>query len=123
MRQAILDNTVLKVLSLQSLATMIAMLLVLVIGGKNAAVSVLMGGVAVLAGNLAYAFLARASVLYAKPGKVVLLRHVLAEIAKIVIVLALVFGALASGGFAPGWVVAGMAVALMCQWLVWLLQK
>ncbi len=123
MQHAFLDNAYRKVLMLQAAGSVFCAVLAAAIDGQWAAVSALFGGGAVVVGNLVYAFLARPSAVYAKSGGTVLLRHVLAEIAKILIVLGLVFGAFVSGAFVAGWLVAAMVAALMCQWLVWLFYK
>ena len=123
MQQAILGNAYWKVITLQALGTGFCTILAFVLGDQKTAFSAFFGGASVLVGNLVYAFLARASALYAKSGNVVLLRHMLAEVAKVLIVLGLVYSALASEMFAAGWLVAAMVVALMCQWLAWLVYK
>ncbi len=123
MQRAFLDNAYQKVLTLQAISSVLCAVLAVVMDGQMAAVSALFGGGAVVVGNLVYAFLARRSTVYAKSGGTVLLRHVLAEIAKILMVLGLMFSAFVSGAFVAGWLVAAMVAALMCQWLVWLFYK
>ncbi len=123
MQQAILGNAYWKVVTLQAISAVICTFLAYATGDQKMAFSALFGGSSVLVGNLVYAFLARPSAVFAKPGNVVLLRHVFAEIAKVLIVLGLIYSALASEMFAAGWLVATMVVALMCQWLAWLVYK
>jgi F0F1-type ATP synthase assembly protein I len=79
----------------------------------EAAVSALMGGIAVVLGGLIYSALARQSKTTARSGARIFARHVVAEIAKIAVVVMIALGALASGWFLAGWLVAGMVVALL----------
>ena len=85
--------------------------------GKAAAVSVLAGAAAVLSGSLVYAALARHSKVSAVSAERVLGRHLLAEAAKVLVVLAIVLLAMASGWFVAGWLIAAMAVTLLGHWL------
>ena len=82
------------------------------IGGRAASGSVIIGGGAVFAGSLAYALVARPTRVFAVSSKQVLVRHMLAEVAKLCISLGLVFAAFATGSFAGGWLLAGMGIAL-----------
>jgi hypothetical protein len=65
--------------------------------------------------------LARKSKVVAVSAGHVIRRHALAEVAKWMVVLAAVFGALSSGWFAATWLVAAMCVALLGHWLVFLI--
>lgn len=85
--------------------------------GRGAALSTLVGGSAVLMGTVAYAWLVRKSRVAGASGKVVMFRHLFAELAKITIVLGMIFAAFASGLFVAGWLIAAMVVALMGHWL------
>ena len=85
--------------------------------GKAAAVSVVTGAAAVLSGSLVYAVLARHSKVSAVSAGRVLGRHLLAEAAKVLVMLAIVLLAMASGWFVAGWLIAAMAVTLLGHWL------
>jgi hypothetical protein len=62
---------------------------------------------------LLYAALARESKTAARPGTRIFARHIVAEAAKIAVVVVVALSALASGWFFAGWLVAGLAVALL----------
>jgi F0F1-type ATP synthase assembly protein I len=102
-----------KVLAVQALSVSILSLVALVVAGREAAMSSLIGGVAVLSGSLLYAALARESKTAARPGMRIFARHIVAEAAKIAVVVVVALSALASGWFFAGWLVAGLAVALL----------
>jgi F0F1-type ATP synthase assembly protein I len=102
-----------KVLAVQALSVSILSLVALVVAGREAAMSSLIGGVAVLSGSLLYAALARESKTAARPGMQIFARHIVAEAAKIAVVVVVALSALASGWFFAGWLVAGLAVALL----------
>ena len=89
----------------------------LMASGQGAALSTLVGGSAVLMSTAAYAWLVRKSRVTGTSGRVVLFRHLIAEFAKIAIVLGVIFGAFASGLFVASWLIAAMVVALMGHWL------
>jgi F0F1-type ATP synthase assembly protein I len=91
--------------------------------GLNVAVSVLMGGAAVLAGNLVYFAVAREKSVSAKSAGRVLGRHLFAEVAKLLTITVILLVALASGWFVPLWVLAAMGVALLGHWLALLIIK
>jgi hypothetical protein len=98
-----------------------AVLAAAVFAGGLAALSALAGGVSVVVGSLAYAVLARKSKVSAVSAGKVLRRHAVAEAAKWLVVLGLLFGALNSGWFIATWLVAAMCVALLGHWLVFLI--
>ena len=116
-----LGQTYLKVIFSQALLTAATVTVALVASGQAAAVSGLAGGVAVLFGSLAYAALARESKVSAVSAGRVLGRHLLAEAAKVLVVLTLMFAALASGWFVAGWLLAAMGVTLLGHWLALLI--
>ena len=107
-----------KVVCLQALIALAAAAGALLIAGRQASVSALAGGIAVIIGSCAYALIARESQVSAISGKRALGRHVLAEFAKIAAVLIVLFAAIASGWFVVGWLVLAMAITLMGHWLV-----
>ena len=106
-----------KVIFLQALLALIFAGVAIVVGGQVAFTSALTGGVAVLISSLVYAALARESKVSATSAGNVLGRHMLAEVAKIIVMLILLWCALASGGFIVGWLVAAMGVTLLGHWL------
>ena len=106
-----------KVILLQVLLALIFAAVASVAEGQMAFISALTGGVAVLMSSLVYAALARESKVSATSAGNVLRRHMLAEAAKIIVVLILLWCALASGGFIAGWLVAAMGVTLLGHWL------
>ncbi|MEP7154684.1 MAG: hypothetical protein ABI905_02855 [Betaproteobacteria bacterium] len=116
-----LGRTYQKVLLSQFALALVVIVAGLAIAGQQAAISALAGGVAVLAGSVAYMVLARQSKVSAVSAGRVFGRHLVAEAAKILLVLLLVFAALASGWFAAGWVLTAMAVTLLGHWLALLI--
>jgi F0F1-type ATP synthase assembly protein I len=102
-----------KILWVQALSVSILTLVAVMVAGREAAMSSLVGGVAVLVGSLAYAALARESKTTARSGTRIFARHLVAEAAKIAVVVVMALSALASGWFFAGWLVAGLAVALI----------
>ena len=106
-----------KVILTQALLACFMVLVAQLASGKAAAVSVLAGAAAVLSGSLVYAALARHSKVSAVSAERVLGRHLLAEAAKVLVVLAIVLLAMASGWFVAGWLIAAMAVTLLGHWL------
>ena len=117
MRRFIPGDAYKKVMLTQTGLVLGLCIIAMVASGQAAAVSTLVGGCAVLMGTVAYAWLVRKSRVTGTSGKVVLFRHLLAEFAKIAIVLGVMFSAFASGLFVAGWLVAAMVVALMGHWL------
>jgi F0F1-type ATP synthase assembly protein I len=113
MRNTLLGGTYRNVLLLQASVVALFALLALFWRGEVAAWSALMGGVVIVAGNLVYAIVARPSKVTAKAGSEVLLRHVLAELAKVLFVLGLMLVAFSSGKFDAVWVLAAMGIALL----------
>jgi len=116
-----LGQTYQKVMFAQALLAAITAMVALIAGGQAAAVSSITGGAAVLTGSLAYAVLARESKVSAVSAGRVLGRHLLAEAAKVLVVLTLMFAALASGWFVAGWLLAAMGVTLLGHWLALLI--
>lgn len=112
-----------KVLVTQSVVVLIFAALAWVWQGQVAGISALFGGLIIVVGNLAYAFVARPSTVTAKSGNQVLLRHVLAELAKILFVLGLMLFAFSSGKFDAVWLIAALGVALLGHGLSLLLSK
>lgn len=106
-----------KVILTQALLGCFMVLVAQLASGKAAAVSVVTGAAAVLSGSLVYAVLARHSKVSAVSAERVLGRHLLAEAAKVLVVLAIVLLAMASGWFVAGWLIAAMAVTLLGHWL------
>jgi len=105
-----------RVLIVQTSAVLLASGVILASVGTLPAGSALIGGGAVLAGNLAYALVARPAKVFAVSGKRVLLRHMLAEVAKLCIAMSLMFAAFASQAFDGGWLLVGTGVALVAHW-------
>ena len=106
-----------KVLILQAIGAIFAAAGGLLFSGLVASVSALVGAGAVFLGNLAYAFVARPSRVNAKSASAVLLVHVLAQSAKLFLVLSVMLVALTSGKAAAGWLIAGAGVAILAHWL------
>jgi len=102
-----------KTIFLQALLVLIFTVFAVVVAGKNAAISTLTGGVAVVVSSVVYAALARKSKVSAVSAGSVLRQHLTAEAAKIIVVLTLLLCALISGWFAAGWLVAAMGVTLL----------
>jgi len=116
-----LGQTYRKVIFLQAILTALSSVVALLIAGTVPAVSALTGGSAVVVGSIAYAVLARESKVSMVSAGRVLTRHLMAEAAKVLLVLTLVLVSLASGWFVAGWLIAAMAVALLGQWLALLI--
>lgn len=110
-----------KVIFAQALLAVLTVIVALLVGGQTAAMSGLIGAIAVLAGSLVYAALARESKVSAVSAGRVLGRHLLAEVAKVLVVLTVVLVALASGWFVAGWLIAAMGVTLLGHWLALLI--
>lgn len=110
-----------KVISVQAILGAAVILIAMVSDGNLAALSALVGALSVVAGSMAYAVLARKSKVVAVSAGSVIRRHALAEVAKWMVVLVVIFGALSSGWFAATWLVAAMCVALLGHWLVFLI--
>ena len=104
------------VLILQAAAVLLVVVFSIFFAGETAAASALIGGGAVVAGSLAYAFIARPAKVFAVSGKRVLLRHVVAEVAKLMIILGCVFAAFATKSFDGGWLLVGMGGTLLGHW-------
>lgn len=113
-----LGQTYQKVIALQVTLTLMFSTGAWLIGGLMAASSALVGGVSVAVGSLAYAFLNREIKASAKQ---ILMRHLLGEGAKVLIVLNFILCALISGWFDVAWLVGAMGVALVGHWLAILL--
>ena len=110
-----------KVISVQAILGAGVVLIAIVFDGNLAALSAFIGALSVVAGSMAYAVLARKSKVVAVSAGHVIRRHALAEVAKWMVVLVAVFGALSSGWFVATWLVAAMCVALLGHWLVFLI--
>jgi F0F1-type ATP synthase assembly protein I len=108
-----LSRLYLKTILVQAAVGLPMALIGFVWGGEGAGWSALVGAAVVVIGTVTYAILARHSKVSAVAGATVFRRHLVAEGAKIFVVVALMFGALASGWFAAGWLVAAMVVALL----------
>jgi ATP synthase protein I len=118
-----LNPTALKVITVQVVLTAVFTVVVLVLQGQLAGFSALCGGLVIVLGNLAYAFIARPHKVNAVSGNQVLMRHVLAEVAKILIALSSLFGAFASNKFEAVWLIAAVGVALLGHGLSLLIVK
>lgn len=110
-----------KVISVQAILGAAVVLIAIVFDGNLAALSAFIGVLSVVAGSMAYAVLARKSKVVAVSAGHVIRRHALAEVAKWMVVLVAVFGALSSGWFVATWLVAAMCVALLGHWLIFLI--
>lgn len=112
-----------KVIFFQAVLALFIALLVLLFIGLLEALSVLAGAAAVVFGGLVYAVLARETKVTAVSVGRVFSRHLIAEGAKILVVIALFGSALGSGWFAAGWLVAAMCVTLIGHGLAVLIIK
>lgn len=112
-----------RVLKFQVLSAVLVSVLALVASGQLAAVAALIGGTAVIVGTLAYAFVVRPAKVFAVSGKRVLLRHVFAELAKLSLILGLLFGAFATQRFDGGWLLAGLILGLLAHWAAFLSRR
>jgi F0F1-type ATP synthase assembly protein I len=118
-----LNPTALKVVVVQVILVVTFALVALIWKGQLAGLSALCGGLVVVLGNLAYAFVARPPKVSRVSGNQVLVRHVLAEVAKILITLSLLLGAFASNKFDAVWLIAAVGVALLGHALSLLIVK
>jgi F0F1-type ATP synthase assembly protein I len=123
MATSFLEPVFRRVLTVQVVSAALLSLLALVLGTQLAAVSALIGGGAVVAGSLAYAFVVRPVKVFAVSGKRVLLRHIFAELAKLSLVLGLLFGAFATRLFDGGWLLAGLILGLLAHWAAFLSRR
>lgn len=123
MRTSFLQPGVRRVLMFQVASVALVSSVALANSGQVAAISALVGGGAVIAGNLAYAMIARPSRVKAKSGAAVLMVHVAAQAAKTVLVLLSLLAAFASGKFAAGSLIIGTGVALLAHWLSFLFHR
>jgi hypothetical protein len=117
MQQELAGDAIWKVIIFQTVAALVLSLAALVFVDKQTALSTLAGAVIIVTGNLSYAWIARQSKVVAKPGGEVLLRHVLAQIAKLLIIFGLMLGAFTSNLFQAGWLVASMGATLLVHWV------
>jgi F0F1-type ATP synthase assembly protein I len=117
MQQAVLGAAYRKVLILQTIGTILVAAGALLSSGTHASLSALVGGAVVMLGNLAYAFIARPSKTAAKGGSEVLLRHVLAQMTKLGLILLLMLAAFSSGQIVAIWFMLAIGVALLAHWL------
>lgn len=120
---SILNPSALKVIIVQTILAATFAIVALVWKGQLAGLSALCGGVVVVLGNMAYGFIARPQKVSRVSGNQVLLRHVLAEIAKILITLSLLLGAFALNKFDALWLIAAVGVALLGHGLSLLIVK
>ena len=116
-----LGQTYEKVIFAQAMLAALVVFLALIAGGHADALSAFTGGGVVMTGSLAYAALARESKVSAVSAGRVLGRHLLAEMAKVLVVLTLMFAALASGWFVASWLLVAMGVTLLGHWLALLI--
>lgn len=105
-----------KVIFLQALLALLVIICAFVVDGQTAAMSALSGGTSVLVGSIVYAAFAKESKVSIIPAGRVFRRHLLAEMAKVIVILMLLFCALWSGWFAAGWLVAAMGITLAGHW-------
>jgi F0F1-type ATP synthase assembly protein I len=117
MQRELAGDVIWKVIIFQTVAALALSLAALVFLDKQMALSALAGAAIIVAGNLSYACIARRSKVDAKPGSEVLLRHVLAQIAKLLIIFGLMLGAFTSNLFQAGWLVASMGATLLVHWV------
>lgn len=108
-----LGKTYQKVIVLQALLATISSIAAWVASGQASAISAAVGGAAVLSGSLVYAVLARESRMLAASAGKILARHLIAEAAKVFVILTFMLASLASGWFVAGWLIAAMAVTLL----------
>jgi hypothetical protein len=117
MQRKLAGDAIWKVIVFQTVAALVLSSAALVLLDKLTARSALAGATIIIAGNLSYAWIARQSKVVAKPGGEVLLRHVFAQIAKLLIIFGLMLGAFTSNWFQVGWLVASMGTALLVHWV------
>jgi hypothetical protein len=117
MQRKLAGDAIWKVIVFQTVAALVLSSAALVLLDKLTALSALAGAAIIVAGNLSYAWIARQSKVVAKPGGEVLLRHVVAQIAKLLIIFGLMLGAFTSNWFQAGWLVASMGAALLVHWV------
>jgi F0F1-type ATP synthase assembly protein I len=108
----------LKAVLLQVAVSVPVVLLAWMLSGSHAALSAVMGGLAVVLGGAAYGLLARESRVTAVGAGAVLRKHVFAEVIKVVVVAGVMLFAFASGWFVPVWLMVAMVVALLGHWLL-----
>jgi F0F1-type ATP synthase assembly protein I len=113
LRSAILNPIAFKVVVVQTILVVMFALFALVWQGQQPSLSAFCGGLTVVLGNIAYAFVARPHKVSRVSGNQVLVRHVLAEVAKILITLSLLLGAFGSNKFDAVWLIAAVGVALL----------
>lgn len=123
MQSANLKLTYRNVILLQAILVTLFSVFALLWQGQTAGLSALCGGFVIWAGNLAYVIIARPSKVSSVSGNQVLMRHMLAETAKILIVLSLMLGAFTSARFDAVWLLAALAVALIGHGLSLMLLK
>jgi F0F1-type ATP synthase assembly protein I len=123
MQSATLKLTYRNIIALQAVVIVFFSLIAFLWQGKIAGLSALCGGFMIWAGNLAYVVIARPSKVSAVSGNQVLMRHMLAETAKILIVLSLMLGAFTSARFDAVWLLAALIVALIGHGLSLMLLK
>lgn len=117
MQREQVSDAIWKVIVFQIVITLVLSLATVIFVDKPTSLSVLAGAFIIVAGNLSYGWIARRSMVMAKPAGQVLLRHVLAQIAKLLIIFGLMLGAFTSNWFQAGWLVASMGAALLVHWM------
>lgn len=120
---AILNASALNVVTIQVVLAVIFAAIGFVWQGQLAGLSAVCGGLIIVLGNLAYAFIARPSKVRHISGNQVLMRHVLAEVAKILIVMSLMLGAFTANMFDAVWLIAAVGIALLGHGLSLLIVK
>lgn len=112
-----------KVLVLQSALTGVVAVIAWLSSGWWEAGSAVTGGAIVMLSSLAYAWVVRPRGVSVRSGNAVLMQHLMAELAKLVLLLGLMVAAFASQRFAAGWLVSGLACAVAGHWLAMLVYK
>lgn len=118
-----MNPAALKVAAVQVVLVAVFAFIALIWQGQLAGLSAVCGGAIIVLGNLAYAVIARPHKVRHVSSNQVLMRHVLAEVAKILIVLALMLGAFTVNKFDAVWLIAAVGVALLGHGLSLLIVK
>ncbi len=120
---SVLNPVALSVIAIQVALIAAFSMILFVWQGELASLSAIFGGFVIVLGNLAYAFIARPHKVNVVSGNQALMRHVLAEVAKILIAMSLLLGAFASNKFDAVWLIAAVGVALLGHGLSLLIVK
>ena len=118
-----LNPTVIKVAGVQVVLATTFAAIALIWQGSVAGLSAICGGAIIVLGNIAYAFIARPNTVRHVSSNHALMRHVLAEVAKVLIVLALMLGAFTANKLDAVWLIAAVGVALFGHALSLLIVK